>query len=331
MRSFLYRAAGILLALSALAGIVFSAVGIWGVWKLKPGAEAFLTDTTQMAVDGIDLMSATLDDVSAALEMVNEGLQSVNGVKDNLVSVLTSLTPVLDLTSAFVGEDLVLVMDGLQGSLDTLESGMGAVESTLSFLTEVPLLGSLYSGTAVSMTDGVEEMSTQVDALSTQLERFQGDLSDASTDLAQMNADLQAFAQTVDEADLSLQEQLDAVEDYQRQLTSLRKQLLDFRERWLRNILRIAIGSTVVFSWLAVLMICLLVFSMDLVLHGDLRQRQRELEYSRAAVRQTLAEEWTPQMKAELLAELRAELGLPQPLPLLPGGEEGGEGYPLPR
>jgi len=248
-------------------------------------------------------------------------------VKDNLVSVLTSLTPVLDLTSAFVGEDLVSVMDGLQGSLDTLESGMGAVESTLSFLTEVPLLGSLYSGTAVSMTDGVEEMSIQVDTLSSQLEQFQGDLGTASADLTQMNADLQAFAQTVDEADLSLQEQLDAVEDYQRQLTSLRKQLIDFRERWLLNIQRIAIGSTVVFSWLAVLMVCLVVFSTDLVLHGDQRQRQRELESSRAAVRQTLAEEWTPQMKAQLLAELRAELGLPQPLSLPPEGEEG---YPLP-
>ncbi|NSW52715.1 MAG: hypothetical protein HPY85_09445 [Anaerolineae bacterium] len=319
MRSFFYRAAGVVLVISAAAGVLLAVLGIWGVWKIKPEAEAVLTDTTQMAVDGIDLLDSALGDVAGALETVDEGLQSVNSIKDNLAEMMVSITPILDRTSEFVGEDLVGVMEGLQDSLDTLENGMDAVQNALSFLDLIPGLGLIYNNTSATMTEGVDEMSGQVDTLSDQLSQFEGDLSSASESLSQLQEDIKNLAATVDEADLTMEDQLETVYGYQDDLRVLRRQMLDFRERWLRNIQRIAIGSTVVFSWLLVMMVSLIVLGGDLALHGDQRQRERE----KAAIRQTLQEELRPQLRAELLAELRAELGLQ-------ASTAAGVGYPLP-
>ena len=231
MRSFLYRLAGVVLVISAVIGILFSAFGIWGVWTLKPRAEVVLTDTTQIAVDSVDLAYDALGEVTQTLEILNEGLQSVNDVKDNLAEVLLSLTPVLDRTSDFVGEDLVDVMGGLQGSLDTLESGMQAVQNALSFINLVPFIGNVYSSTSASMTDGVGEMSGQVTSLSSQLELFQEDLMGTSENLAGIQTDVENFAQTVDEMDLSLQRHLDNINEYQVELSTMRQEILDFRAR----------------------------------------------------------------------------------------------------
>ena len=306
MRSFLYRFAGVVLVLSAVIGILFSAFGIWGVWTLKPHAETVLTDVTQIAVDSIDLGNDALGEVAQTLEILNEGLQSVNNVKDNLAEMLLSITPVLDRTSDFVGEDLVDVMGGLQGSLETLEGGMQAVQTALSFLNRVPLIGNVYSSTSTSMTDGVDEMSGQVTTLSSQLELFQEDLMGTSENLAGIQIDVENFAETVDEMDLSLQRHLDNINGYKTELTTMRQGILDFRARWLLIIKQVAIGVTVVFSWLAVLLICLTIYGGDLGLHGDQRQKERE----KTAMRDVMEEELRPQLREELLAELRQELGL---------------------
>jgi uncharacterized protein (DUF697 family) len=213
---------------------------------------------------------------------------------------------VLDRTSDFVGEDLVDVMGGLQGSLDTLESGMQAVQNALSFINLVPFIGNVYSSTSASMTDGVGEMSGQVTSLSSQLELFQEDLMGTSENLAGIQTDVENFAQTVDEMDLSLQRHLDNINEYQVELTTMRQEILDFRARWLQIIKQVAIGTTVVLSWLAVMMIGLTIFGGDLGLHGDQRQKERE----KAAVRDVVEAELRPQLREELLTELRQELGL---------------------
>lgn len=321
MRSFFYRMAGAVLVISAVVGVLFSAFGIWGVWKIKPEAETVLTDTTQMAVDGIDLLDSALGDVAGALETVDEGLQSVNAIKDNLAEMMVSITPILDRTSQFVGEDLVSVMDGLQGSLGTLENGMSAVQNALSFLDLIPGLGLIYNNTSASMTAGVDEMAGQVDSLTEQFSQFEEDLTAASESLTQMQTDVENLAASVDEADLTMQDQLDTVYSYQEELRILRQQMLDFRARWLLNIKRIAIGSTVVFSWLLVMMISLVALGGDLVLHGDKRQREREKD----VIRETVEQELRPQLREELLAELRRELGLAAPVE-----DKTERGYPLP-
>lgn len=314
MRTFFYRAAGVLLVISAIAGLVMGGFGIWGIWKIKPEAEMFLTDTTQTAVDAIDLADGALSEVSQTLEILNEGLQSINGIKDNLADMLIGITPVLDSTSSFVGEDLVSVLGGVESAFQTLNSGMTAVQNALSFLQYMPLLGNFVYDSSTSMTDGVEEMEGQVTGLTTSFQTLEQDLLNASANLTELQTNIDDFATAVDEADLSLQRHLDNVTAYQEDLAEMRQDVLDFRARWLRNIQRIAVGSTIVLAWVLLMMLGVTVLGGDLVIHGDQRQIAREKAYLNEALEPLLLDKVTPrlreQLRAEILEELRAELGL---------------------
>lgn len=314
MRTFFYRAAGVLLLISAVAGLALGGFGIWSVWKIKPEAEVFLVDTTQTAVDAIDLADGALGEVSQTLQILNEGLQSINGVKDNLAGMLTGITPVLESTSSFVGEDLVSVLGGVQSAFTTLNTGMTAVQNALSFLRFVPLLGDFVYDSSTSMTDGVDEMEGQVSGLTTSFENLEEDLLNASANMEELQTNIEGFADAVDQADLSLQRHLDNVAAYQEELSDMRTDVLAFRERWLQNIQRIAVWSTVILAWMLLLMIGVTVLGGDLTIHGDQRQIARERAYLNEALEPLLLDKVTPQLReqlrAEILEELRGELGL---------------------
>ena len=314
MRTFFYRAAGVLLVISAIAGLVMGGFGIWGIWEIKPQAEIFLTDTTQTAVDAIDLADGALDEVTQTLEVLNQGLQSINGVKDNLAGMLTGITPVLDSTSSFVGDDLVSVLSGIQTAFETLNTGMTAVQNSLSFLRFVPILGDYVYDNSTSMTDGVDEMEGQVSGLTTSFENLEEDLLNASANMTELQDNIEGFADAVDEADLTLQRHLDNVASYQEDLREMRQDVLDFRVRWLRNIQRIAIWSTVVLAWMLLLMLGVTVLGGDLAIHGDQRQIAREKAYLNETLEPLLLDKVTPQLRdqlrQEILEELRGELGL---------------------
>lgn len=313
MRTFFYRAAGVLLVISAVAGLVMGGFGIWGIWEIKPQAELFLTDTTQTAVDAIDLADNALNEVTQTLEVLNEGLQSINGVKDNLAGMLTGITPVLDSTSSFVGEDLITVLGGVQGAFETLNSGMTAVQNGISFLLR-PFVGSSPNDSSNSMTDGIEEMEEQVSGLTTSFENLEEDLLTASANMQDLQDNIEGFADAVDEADLTLQRHLDNVAAYQEDLREIRQDVLDFRARWLRNIQRIAVWSTVILAWMLLMMLGVTVLGGDLAIHGDQRQIAREKAYLNEALEPLLLDKVTPQLRdqlrQEILEELRGELGL---------------------
>jgi hypothetical protein len=310
MRTFFYRVAGVILVISAVIGLLLGGFGIWGVWWLKPQADAFLVDTTQAAVDAVVLADEALEEVSMTLEVINDGLQSINELKDGLSDMVVRITPILDRTSTFVGEDMVSVLGGVQGALSTLESGMTTVQNSLAFLYRLPLLGDFVFDSSTSMTDGVVEMEDQVSGLTSSFAIFEQDLLTASEDLSSIQENIDTFATTVDEADLSLQRHLDNVALYQEELSGMRSDILEFRVRWLRNFQYIAIGSTVVMAWMLLLMIGVTIFGGDLVAHGDRRQVEREKAYIQAAMIPLMEEELRPQLREELLFELRSELGL---------------------
>jgi len=322
MRTFFYRTAGVILVISAVIGLLLGGFGIWGVWRLKPQADTFLIDTTQSAVDAVDLADSALEEVSETLKVINDGLQSINELKDGLADMVVRITPILDRTSTFVGQDVVAVMSGLQGALNTLETGMTAVQNSLSFLYRIPLLGGYVYDTSTTMTDGVVEMEEQVTGLSASFATFEQDLVTASENLSSMQQNIDNFASSVNEADLSLQRHLDNVALYQEDLSDMRDDILDFRARWLRNFKYIAIGTTVVLAWMLLLMVGVTIFGGDLVLYGDRRQVEREKAYIQAAMLPLLEDELRPQLREELLLELRRELGL-LPAGLDPVGTEG--------
>ncbi|MBN2048350.1 MAG: hypothetical protein JW750_10945 [Anaerolineaceae bacterium] len=309
MRPFLYRLAGFLLFLCALVGLAISVFAIWGAWKIKPSAENFLVEATQLVVDSIDLSDGMLAEVENTLTVIDQSLASINDVKDNLVSAVESALPVIEMTSDFVGEDLVTVMDNLQSSLDMLGGGMEKVESALSFLNNLPLIGEVYQGYGNTMSGGVSSMSEQVDAMSLQFEGFQVDLENASQNLQEIHGDVAQFTGQMEEMELTLKHQIELVDGYQLQLASMRQKVLDFRARGLKVILWTVIGLTVVCAWMGVLEIVLILLGIENLIHGDKKRREREQAQLRATL-ETMLEEG---LKEELLRELRLETGVIAP------------------
>ena len=88
MSALLRRIIGLLLILTAIGGLVFSIYALSGMWRLKP-------TMTETLIDGVTLVSDTMEATSTGLVVLDEtlrgALSSMQALQDALATVAETI------------------------------------------------------------------------------------------------------------------------------------------------------------------------------------------------------------------------------------------------
>jgi methyl-accepting chemotaxis protein len=196
---------GKIMMVLAIAGMVFSLVGIAAIWILRSGVTQKVSDTMDIfhatlitTGDAVDVLSGVVDKAEDDLSLIQSSLDSLG---ESIEGISTSLAT----SSALIGDDLSLTVTQTQIALSSAATGAEIIDDTLSFLAAIPILGADYEPDVplhvglTQVADGLEDIPDSLDSLEGNLNTTSEDLSGFSEDLVILSDDLGTFSEDLDE------------------------------------------------------------------------------------------------------------------------------------
>lgn len=210
------RTIGFILSGFAILGMLFSILGIAGIWVLRPGLTRNiaslldLTDSTLVTTQSaIGVLSGSLDQAKEDLGLIQSSLSSLS---ESMADISDSLATSGDL----LGDDLNLTLTEVQVALSSAATSAEFIDDTLAFIAAIPLLGADYQPETPlhlslgKVAENLEDVPDSLSALETNLVSASGSLDDFSTDLTTLSTDLEITLDDLGDADAILA-QYDAI------------------------------------------------------------------------------------------------------------------------
>ena len=176
MRRMLFSSLGIVLVVAAIAGMLISIYGIYGVWRIEKDVKASL-------LNAVDLLDTTLKATHDGLTIASTSLDKANDSLVSLVSVVRATgqsiedtVPLLDSLEKMTTEDLPNALASTQTALQSAQASAQVIDNTLSLLTAIPFLstpsyknqpplGTAFGGVADSLDPMIESLSSMDESL----------------------------------------------------------------------------------------------------------------------------------------------------------------------
>lgn len=117
MHPFFKRFFGVSFIIFAILGIIFSTVGVYGIWQVRVVAQHKFEETSQI-VD--DVLLATYQGLSSADEMLSEVIETIDSSQTVLLSMSRTMGNFNDILTNFLG-GIRLFMPGLSQGGNSLE------------------------------------------------------------------------------------------------------------------------------------------------------------------------------------------------------------------
>jgi methyl-accepting chemotaxis protein len=245
----IYRAAGWILIVGALGGIVFGVAGLYVYWQ-------FQSDVFSQITSNLDLISQTVNTTSDALSVVNTTLdQTTNDLSmmsdftDNVGTTIGDARPTLNTTADLVDTSLVNIIANTQTSLAAAETSAQFVDDTLSIITAIPFIGGRYNP-PTSLSASIGNISKSLDGLPDSLSQIGEGLRSASSDLGDVQINVDDLSSSIALFQENLDQASSIISEYQGITTNLNTKLTTLQNNLPGWFDRINIGVSGVLSWL---------------------------------------------------------------------------------
>jgi len=271
MSLLLRRTIGIILILTALAGLVIS---IWGLLNYR-NYTASLEDNTREILEfarsslvttdnALNVVVNSLEDTSASIVEVEEVLLSTGQTVNDLIPVVESVTVLLQ-------EDIPTTIDATQEALIAAQASAEVIDGVLRAVSNLPFMGDVYNpevplGEALlNISDSLDPIPEKASDIGDELESNQGNLDT-------LNQDLIDLAVTITEINTNVSSAQDVSEAYQADIATLITTSEDLQTQVTNGVAAMDFALTVFLAWLGFTQVGLFTQGLDMLSAGRRRE-----------------------------------------------------------
>jgi len=264
MRSLFRRIIGILLVIAAIGGLIFSVVGIAGVWRYKATAAESLATSIQ-------ILSSTLETTTAGLEVTQESLQgavaslsALQGTLQTVAKTIQSTEPVIEEISTMMEEDLPNAITATQTSLQAAQSSAAVIDGVLMTISGIPFVGSSVNyNPEVPLADALGQVSESMEDLPNSFAEMEGSLSDTSHNLQILQVDFALMVDAVRQIEAAVAQYETVIDGYQTSVAQVQDQLDLLAKNIPAIVNTLSWGLTIFLVWMAIAQIGLFTQGME--------------------------------------------------------------------
>lgn len=265
MRPILARFLGLLLTLTALAGIIISIFGIIRLWQTETEWKAQAQDVLTLLDTTLQTTSDGLQTASTALEQADSALTSLADATQTASNSLDDTLPLIDTLSEITTRDLPQAISRSQQAIQSAQVSARIIDSTLSTLASIPLIGLRGYDTSRPLSGALAELSRSLDPISASLLTIEPSLTQSKTSLAAISADADEIHADLMEIRGSLQQAKNVITEYARTVTALHDRVKTARTELPAALDRIAWFVSMLLTWLGFTQIGLLLQGLQLL------------------------------------------------------------------
>jgi len=283
--SFIRKIIGLLLVIAAIGGMIFSIAGLVLAWRVESQVTA--------GIGGfIDVLGQTLETTSQGLAVTQQALKgsvdtvhSLQGTVVTIAKTVKSSTPMVDEITKVMTEDLPNTIDSTESSLRTAQDSAKVIDTVLSSLSAIPLIGSgIGYNPQVSLDQALGSVADSLTGLPGSFANMADSLKTSSSNLETFDADLSMMAESIGTIEKSVAQYEGVVGDYQKSISGLNSSLASFKNS-LPNIMRMVMwGLTVFLVWMAIIQLGLFTQGLELIFEeAQVRHKEPEKEPEKEA------------------------------------------------
>ncbi len=264
--SFFRKIIGLFLIVAAIGGLIFSIAGLMLVWRVESQV------TTDMQ-NFVDVLSQTLETTGQGLTITQQALKSSVDIVSTLqttvqttAKTIKSSGPMVDEISKLMTADLPNTVKSTESSLRTAQNSAKVIDSVLSTLSSIPLIGSgIGYNHQVPLNQALGQVADSLTHLPDSFATMADSLKNTSSNLDTFQADLTVMAASIGEIEKSVAQYESVVGGYQKSISELNSKLSAFKSN-LPNIVRsVVIGLTIFLVWMAIVQFGLFAQGWELI------------------------------------------------------------------
>ncbi len=265
MRIFFKRLFGTLLLLAAVVGLLFSLLGVYLTWRLRPSLVTWLSSSTEAAITMLDTTSQGLQITRQALKTSIESVQAVELILSDARTTLETTMPVVDTVQTLMADELPATLRAAQTSLETAQEAARIIDAVLRTMT---ILNPEAYQPAKPLHEALGEIAASMQPLPQKFEDISQELKETQSQFESVQSDMAAIEANIADIETNLNE-FDAVaRDYKQVINRLSWNLKRGQGRIPRLVTLMDIGLSIFFLWMCMAQIGLYYQGMEL-LKGD--------------------------------------------------------------
>ncbi len=221
----LRKVIGVLFIAAAVAGAIFSLLGLVEIWRYRPVVTRTVTDSLVLFDQTLTTTRDGLTIVGQVVKTTTEDVASLQTTTQALATAIHDTSPMLESMINLTGQTFPEVVGATQTSLGSAQKSALLIDNVLAALTSIPFSPVKAYKPEVPLHTALAEVSTSLDTLTPSLAIINTSLEDGKTNLGALEAEINKISATTQGISLTLGEARTVIDQYKTITTKLKVRL----------------------------------------------------------------------------------------------------------
>jgi hypothetical protein len=218
----LRRMIGFLLVIAAMAGIIFSLIGLTEIWRYRPAVTKTVTDNLAVVDQALTTTQDVLTIVGQVVQTTTVDVASLQATTQALALVIHATNPMLDSLISLTSKDFPAAISATQTSLASAQSSALLIDNVLAALTSIPFSPVAAYKPDVTLHTALAQVSTNLNTLTPSLATINTSLAEGKTNLGVVEGELTKISTTTQGISISLTSAQTVIDQYKAVSTQLK-------------------------------------------------------------------------------------------------------------
>jgi hypothetical protein len=260
----LKRLIGILFVIAAIAGIIFSLLGLTGIWRYRAVVTQTVLNNLTLSDQALGTTEQVLTIASQVVQATTTDVASMQATTQAVTLAIHNTNPMLDSLVSLTQKDLPAAVSATQTSLASAQSSALLIDNVLTALTSIPFSPITYKP-SVPLHTALAQVSTSMDSLLPSLAAINTSLTDGQTNLSAVNVELTKISATTQGISGTLASAQTVIDQYKATTSQLKANVETAQRQASAWILAIAWILSFLLGWLLIAQLGLGMQGLDLV------------------------------------------------------------------